>query len=67
MSIPLHLHTAADPAWGRAVVSRLDLHAAIQVNCALAILVVAERLHRQGLQSRRSSANMAPTCRLVVP
>jgi hypothetical protein len=64
--IPLHLHLAADPAWRRAVVGGIDLHGAIQMHRALAILIVAERLERQRQQGRLS-ANMAATWRLVVP
>ena len=48
----MHLHAAADPARRRAVVGRLDFHAAIQMHRALAVLVIAEWLHRQRQQGR---------------
>ena len=48
--IPLHLHAPADPARRRAVVSGLDLHAAVQMHRALAVLVIAERLDGQRQQ-----------------
>src|ERR1035441_1344954 len=51
-TIPLHLNVPADPAWGRAVVGRIDFHTAIQVHGALAVLVIAEWLDRQRLQRR---------------
>ena len=65
--IPLHLNAPADPARRRAVVSGFDFDAAIQMHGALAVLVIAERLERQRQQRGFSSANMAATCRLVVP
>ena len=52
VGIPLHLDAPADPARRRAVVGRFDFHAAIQMHRALAVLVVAERLHGQRLQRR---------------
>ena len=48
--VPLHMNLAPDPTRRRAVVSRFNLDAAIQMNSALAILVVAKRLQRQRLQ-----------------
>ena len=45
--IPLHRNLLADPPWRRAVVGRIHFHAAIQIDLALAILVVAERFDRQ--------------------
>ena len=42
--IPLHLDPPADPAWRRAVVSRFDFHAAIQVHAAFTELVMTEGL-----------------------
>ena len=35
--IPLHLHSSADPSGRRAVVSRLNFHAAVQMDRALSI------------------------------
>jgi len=52
LAIPLNRHTAADPAWRRAVVGRLDFHTPIQVHRAFAVLVVAKRFQRQGLKRR---------------
>src|SRR3954467_7609069 len=52
VTVPLHFHAAADPAWRRAVVSGIDFHAAIQVHAPLAKLVQAERLQRQWQQRR---------------
>ncbi len=49
--IPLHLDAPADPARRRAVVGRLDFHAAIQMHRALAVLVIAEGLDGQWQQS----------------
>src|ERR1019366_7507678 len=40
--IPLHPHASADPSRRRAVVCRLDFYAAIQMDTALAVLVVAK-------------------------
>jgi transposase len=45
--IPLHLHATADPAGRRAIVSRIHLHTAVQMHCALAVLVIAERFDGQ--------------------
>src|SRR5262249_10516145 len=42
--VPLHVEPMADPARRRAVESRLDLHAAIEMDRALAKLVIAKRL-----------------------
>ena len=50
--VPLHSHTAADPARRRAVVGRFDFDAAIQMHRAFAVLVVAERFQRQRQQRR---------------
>ena len=46
----MHLNLPADPARRRAIVGRIDFHAAIQVHRAFAVLVVAERLERQRQQ-----------------
>jgi hypothetical protein len=35
--IPLHLHSSSDPSGRGAVVSRLNLHASVQMNGTLAI------------------------------
>src|SRR5258708_6993304 len=51
-AIPLHWNTPADPARRRAVIGRFDLHATIQMDRAFAVLVIAERLQWQRLQSR---------------
>ena len=61
------LTSPADPARRRAVVGGIDFDAAIQVHRAFAELVVAERLQGSGSSAGFSSANMAATCRLVVP
>ena len=47
---PLHLNAAADPAGRGAVIRRFDFHAAIQMDRAFAVLVVAKGLKRQGQQ-----------------
>ena len=51
-SVPLHIDAAADPAGWGAIVGSLHFHAAVQVNGALAVLVVAEGLEGQGQQGR---------------
>src|SRR5437762_11992782 len=48
--IPLHLNPAADPAWRSAVIGRFNFHAAIQMDRAFAVLVIAKGLKRQGQQ-----------------
>ena len=48
--VPLHVDLPPDPARRRAVVSSFNFDAAIQMNGALAILVIAERLQRQRLK-----------------
>src|SRR3984885_9186928 len=48
--VPLHMDLTPDPARRRSIVGRIHLDTTIQVHRALAILVVAERLGRQGLQ-----------------
>ena len=58
--VPLHMHLAADPTRRRSVVSRLHFNTAIQMNRALAVLVVAERLQRQRLQRRASLRRTSP-------
>jgi len=50
--IPLHRNLLADPSRWRAVVGRIDFHAAVQIDLALAILVVAEGLQRERQQGR---------------
>jgi hypothetical protein len=40
--VPLHFHQAADPSWRHAVVRGFHLHAAIQMNDAFTVLVIAE-------------------------
>ena len=52
VAVPLHFHTAADPAWRRAVVSGIDFDAAIQVYAPVAKLIQAEWLQRQWQQRR---------------
>src|SRR5580658_3908702 len=49
--IPLHSNTPADPARRGAVVSSVDFHAAVQMDRAFAVLVIAKRLDRQREQS----------------
>jgi len=50
--VPLHLDALADPAGRRAVVRGLDLDAAIEVDGALAVPVIAKRFERQRAQVR---------------
>jgi hypothetical protein len=47
--VPLHMYLASYPAQRRSVVSSFNFDPAIQVNRALSILAVAERLQRQSL------------------
>ena len=42
-TVPLHRHTASDPAWWRALVSRSYFDTAIEVHYPLAIFIEAER------------------------
>jgi len=46
VSIPLDSNPPADPTRRRAIVGSLDLDTAVQMNGALAVLVVAEGLQR---------------------
>src|SRR6478752_296934 len=48
--LPLHVDLPPDPARRRSVVGSFNFDTAIQMNRALAILVVAERLQRRRLQ-----------------
>src|ERR1039457_4510438 len=48
--VPLHVDLPPDPARRCAVVSSINLDAAIHMNDALTVLVVAERLQRQRLR-----------------
>src|SRR5450756_2078831 len=50
--VPLHTDAPADPARRRTIVSRFDLHAAVQVHRAFAVLVIAEGLDGQRQQDR---------------
>ena len=50
--VPLHVDAAADPAGRRTVVGRRDLDAAVQMQVAAAVLVVAKRLERQRAERR---------------
>ena len=50
--VPLHTDPPADPARRRAVVSRFDFHAAVQVYRAFPVLVIAEGLDGQRQQGR---------------
>jgi len=52
LAVPLHLDTPTDPARRRAVVSGFDFGAAIQMNGALAVLVIAEGFDGQRQQER---------------
>ena len=45
--VPLHVDATTDPAWRRAVVRGLDLHAPIEVDRADAEAVIAKRLERE--------------------
>ena len=45
--VPLHSHTAANPARRCAVVSCFDFDAAVQMYCAFAVLVIAKWFERQ--------------------
>ena len=49
--IPLYSDSPSDPAGRCAVISCLDFHAAIHMNGAFAVLVIAERLDRKRQQS----------------
>jgi len=44
--IPLHLDESTDPSWRYAVESRFNFDAAVQVNHAFAVLVIAEGFKR---------------------
>ena len=59
--IPLYLDTLADPAWRRAVVRGLDFHAAIEMNGAVAVAVVAKRFHRKRPRAVEADAIAAQT------
>src|SRR5579863_9910601 len=52
LAVPLHCHTATDPAWRRAIVSRFHFHTPIQMHGSLAVLVIAERFEWQRKQRR---------------
>ena len=52
--IPLDPNTTPDPARRRAIVSGFDFHAAVQVNGAFAVLVIAKRFEWQREQRRPS-------------
>src|SRR6185312_5087161 len=49
-SVRLHSDEAANPARRRAIISRFDFHASVQMHGSLAVLVIAKRLQRQRLQ-----------------
>ncbi len=66
-AVPLHLDALADPAGRRAVVRGVDFDAAVEMHGALAVPVVAKRLDGQRRRCGCSSANIAATCRFVVP
>src|SRR5215472_9214741 len=65
--VPLHVDQAPDPAGRCSVVGSLDFYAAVQMHGAPAVLVITKGFERQRLQCRFFFANMAATCRLVVP
>src|SRR5947207_13312759 len=50
--VPLHTDSSADPARRCAVVSRLNLYAAIQVHGTLTVLVITEGFDGQRQQGR---------------
>ena len=52
LAVPLHCHTAADPAGRRAVVSRFHFHAPNQMYRSFAVLVIAKRFQWQRLEHR---------------
>jgi hypothetical protein len=52
LSIPLHCHAAADPAWWRAVVGRFHFDAAVQMYRSFTVLVIAKRFQGQRLERR---------------
>ena len=58
--VPLHMDLPPDPARRCSIVSRFDFDAAIEMNRALAILVVAERFQRQRLQGEASLRRTSP-------
>ena len=68
--VPLHVDALADRAGWRAVVRRFDFDTAIEMDGPLAVPVVAKWLARQRPERRllsANSANVAATCRFVVP
>jgi hypothetical protein len=65
--VPLHVHPLPDPAGRRAVVRGLHFDAAIEVDRAVAVPVVAKRFERQETSAGCSSAYIAATWRFVVP
>ena len=42
--IPLDVDELSNPTWRNAIVGGIDFDASIEMNCALAVLVVTERL-----------------------
>jgi len=50
--VPLHLDALPDPAGRRAVVRRLDFHAAIEMDRALAVAVIAKRFEWERAERR---------------
>jgi len=65
--IPLHPNTPADPAGRRSVIGGFDFHTTVQMHRALAALVITEWSRGNSSSAGRSSANIAETCRFVVP
>jgi hypothetical protein len=65
--VPLRPDVLADETRRHAVVGRLALDAAVQVDRALTVLVVAEGLDRQRRSAGFSSANITAIRRLLVP
>jgi hypothetical protein len=49
-SVPLHFNLPADPTRRQSVVGALHLDTVVEMDCPLAVLVVAKRFDRQGLQ-----------------
>jgi hypothetical protein len=66
-TVPLNVHLPPDPTWRCAVVGSFHLDAAVQMHRAFAVLVRAEGSSGRGSKAGFSSANIAATCRLVVP
>ena len=58
--VPLHLDALADPAGRRAVVRRLDFDAAIEMDRALAVPVIAKRFERERARAPAAPRQTSP-------